>query len=87
MQIFLSVVFAAIYTGGSAFVSDVAPEFKHNEAMGLLNSSLSLGAVTRSVLGGITAQLFGLRIMFMFLAIFPIIGTVIVLLKLSETCL
>ncbi|WP_287584220.1 MFS transporter [Candidatus Borrarchaeum sp.] len=85
IQIFLSVVFAAIYTGGSAFVSDVAPEFKHNEAMGLLNSSLSLGAVTGSVLGGITAQLFGLRVMFVFLAIFPIIGTVIVLLKLSET--
>ena len=86
MQIFLSVVFAAIYTGGSAFVSDVAPEFKHNEAMGLLNSSLSLGAVTGSVLGGIMAELFGLRVMFVFLAIFPIIGTVIVLLKLSETC-
>jgi len=85
MQIFLSVVFAAIYTGGSAFVSDVAPEFKHNEAMGLLNSSLSLGAVTGSVLGGIMAELFGLRVMFVFLAIFPIIGTVIVLLKLSET--
>jgi len=84
-QIFLSLFFSCVYTGGSAFVSDVAPEFKHNEAMGFLNSSLTLGAVTGSVLGGIMAELFGLRIMFIMLAIFPIFGVLIVLLKVHET--
>ncbi len=84
-QIFLSLFFSCVYTGGSAFVSDVAPEFKHNEAMGFLNSSLTLGAVTGAVLGGIIAELFGLRIMFLYLAVFPVIGAIVVLLKVHET--
>ncbi len=84
-QLFLAVVFASIYTGGSAFVSDIAPKFKHNEAMGYLNSSITVGAVAGTILAGILAELFGLREMFWILAILPLLGTVIVILKVHET--
>jgi len=84
-QIFYSLVFASIYTGGSAFVSDVAPEAKHNEAMGFLNSSITFGAVIGAIIAGILAEMFGLRVMFMILAIFPIFGALVVLLRIQET--
>lgn len=78
-------VFASIYTGGSAFVSDVAPSDKHNEAMGFLNSAITFGAVTGTIIAGIMAEIFGLRTMFLILAILPVLGAVIVLLKVQET--
>ncbi|MFX1465920.1 MAG: MFS transporter, partial [Promethearchaeota archaeon] len=84
-QILNAFVFASIYTGGSAFVSDVAPSDKHNEAMGFLNSAITFGAVSGTILAGIMAELLGLRTMFLILAILPIIGAVIVLSKVSET--
>ena len=84
-QILNAFVFASIYTGGSAFVSDVAPSDSHNEAMGYLNSAITFGAVTGTLIAGIMAEIFGLRIMFLILAILPIIGAVIVLSKVSET--
>ena len=84
-QVLNAFVFASIYTGGSAFVSDVAPALKHNEAMGFLNSSITFGAVTGTIIAGIMAEIFGLRTMFFILAILPIIGAVIVLSKVSET--
>jgi len=84
-QILNAFVFASIYTGGSAFVSDVAPSDKHNEAMGFLNSAITFGAVTGTLIAGIMAEIFGLRTMFLILAILPIIGAAIVLSKVSET--
>ncbi|WP_287587287.1 MFS transporter [Candidatus Borrarchaeum sp.] len=84
-QVLNAFVFASIYTGGSAFVSDVAPSASHNEAMGYLNSAITFGAVTGTLIAGIMAEIFGLRIMFLILAILPIIGAVIVLSKVSET--
>ncbi|MFX1520007.1 MAG: MFS transporter [Promethearchaeota archaeon] len=84
-QILNAFVFACIYTGGSAFVSDISPKFKHNEAMGYLNSSITLGAVTGTIIAGFMAELFGLRTMFFILAILPILGAIIILLKVSET--
>jgi len=84
-QIFYSLVFASIYTGGSAFVSDVAPESKHNEAMGFLNSSITFGAVVGSIIAGIIAEMLGMRIMFLILAIFPVFGALVVLLRIQET--
>jgi MFS family permease len=78
-------VFASIYTGGSAFVSDVSPALKHNEAMGYLNSSITFGAVTGTIIAGIMAEIFGLRTMFFILAVLPVIGAIIVLLKVKET--
>jgi len=84
-QVLNAFVFASIYTGGSAFVSDVAPALKHNEAMGFLNSAITFGAVTGTIIAGIMAEIFGLRTMFLILAILPIIGAVIVLSKVSET--
>jgi MFS family permease len=84
-QVLNAFVFACIYTGGSAFVSDISPQFKHNEAMGYLNSSITLGAVTGTIIAGFMAEIFGLRTMFLILAILPIIGALIVLMKVSET--
>jgi len=84
-QILNAFVFASIYTGGSAFVSDVAPKASHSEAMGYLNSAITFGAVTGTLIAGIMAEIFGLRTMFLVLAILPIIGAVIVLSKVSET--
>ena len=84
-QVLNAFVFASIYTGGSAFVSDVAPALKHNEAMGFLNSAITFGAVTGTLIAGIMAEIFGLRTMFLVLAILPLIGAVIVLSKVSET--
>lgn len=84
-QVLNAFVFACIYTGGSAFVSDIAPALKHNEAMGFLNSAITFGAVTGTILAGIMAELLGLRTMFFILAILPVIGAAIVLLKVSET--
>jgi len=84
-QVLNAFVFASIYTGGSAFVSDVAPQDKHNEAMGFLNSAITFGAVTGTIIAGIMAEIFGLRTMFLVLAILPLIGAVIVLSKVSET--
>ena len=84
-QVLNAFVFASIYTGGSAFVSDVAPALKHNEAMGFLNSAITFGAVTGTIIAGIMAEIFGLRTMFLVLAILPLIGAVIVLSKVSET--
>jgi len=78
-------VFACIYTGGSAFVADISPPLKQNEAMGYLNSSITFGAVTGTIIAGIMATIFGLRTMFFILAILPIIGAIIVLLKVQET--
>jgi MFS family permease len=84
-QILNAFVFASIYTGGSAFVSDVAPALKHNEAMGYLNSSITFGAVTGTIIAGIMAEIFGLRTMFFILAVLPVIGAIIVVLKVQET--
>ena len=84
-QIFYSFVFAAIFTGGSAFVSDVSPEMKHNEAMGFLNSSITFGAVIGSIIAGIIAEMFGIRIMFLILSIPPVFGALVVLLRVPET--
>jgi MFS family permease len=84
-QFFYSFVFAAIFTGGSAFVSDVSPEMKHNEAMGFLNSSITFGAVIGSIIAGIIAEMFGIRIMFLILAIPPVFGALVVLLRIPET--
>ena len=78
-------VFACIYTGGSAFVADISPPLKQNEAMGYLNSSITFGAVTGTIIAGIMAEIFGLRTMFFILAILPILGAIIVLLKVQET--
>ena len=78
-------MFASIYTGGSAFVSDVAPALKHNEAMGFLNSSITFGAVVGSIIAGIIAEMLGMRIMFLILAIFPVFGALVVLLRIQET--
>ncbi len=80
-------VFACIYTGGSAFVSDISPKGKHNEAMGYLNSSITLGAVTGTIIAGFIAEMFGLRNMFFILAVLPVIGAIVVLLKVNETIL
>jgi len=85
VQVLNAFVFASIYTGGSAFVSDVTPADKHNEAMGFLNSAITFGAVTGTIIAGIMAEIFGLRIMYLILAILPIIGAVIVLSKVQET--
>jgi MFS family permease len=84
-QLFYSLVFASIYTGGSAFVSDVAPESKHNEAMGYLNSSITFGAVVGAIIAGILAEMFGLRFMFLILSIFPVFGAAVVLFRIQET--
>lgn len=84
-QLFYSLVFASIYTGGSSFVSDVAPESKHNEAMGFLNSSITFGAVVGSIIAGIIAEMFGIRTMFLILAIFPVFGALVVLFRIQET--
>ncbi len=84
-QVLNAFVFASIYTGGSAFVSDVAPADKHNEAMGFLNSAITFGAVTGTIIAGVMAEIFGLRTMFLVLAILPLIGAVIVLSKVGET--
>jgi MFS family permease len=84
-QVLNAFVFASIYTGGSAFVSDVSPKASHNEAMGYLNSAITFGAVTGTVIAGIMAEIFGLRTMFLILAILPIIGAAIVLSKVQET--
>jgi MFS family permease len=84
-QVLNALVFASIYTGGSAFVSDVAPAAAHSEAMGFLNSAITFGAVTGTIIAGIMAEIFGLRTMFLILAILPIVGAVIVLSKVSET--
>jgi MFS family permease len=84
-QVLNEFVFASIYTGGSAFVSDVAPKASHSEAMGYLNSAMTFGAVTGTIIAGIMAEVFGLRTMFLILAILPIIGAVIVIAKVAET--
>jgi MFS family permease len=84
-QIILSIAFAGIFTGESAFVADVAPEFKHNEIMGFLSFTLGLASLLGSLVAGILAELLGLRIMFMVLAILPVIGSIIVVLKVKET--
>ena len=84
-QVLNAFVFASIYTGGSAFVSDVAPHTAHSEAMGYLNSAITFGAVTGTLIAGIMAEIFGLRTMFLVLAILPLIGAVIVLSKVQET--
>ncbi|MFX1520528.1 MAG: MFS transporter [Promethearchaeota archaeon] len=84
-QIILSFAFAGIFTGGSAFVADIAPEFKHNEIMGFLSFVLGFASLTGSLFAGIVAEIWGLRIMFMALAILPVIGSIIVFLKVQET--
>lgn len=84
-QVLLSFAFAGIFTGQSAFVADVAPEFKHNEIMGFLSFILGLASLLGSLIAGILAELLGLRIMFMILATLPVIGSFIVFLKVQET--
>ncbi len=84
-QIILSFAFAGIFTGESAFVADIAPEFKHNEIMGFLSFVLGFSSLTGSLIAGILAEIFGLRIMFLVLAILPVIGSIIVFLKVKET--
>lgn len=84
-QILNAFVFASISTGGSAFVADVSPKLKYNEAMGYLSSSITFGAVSGTILSGILAEFFGLRAMFAVLAILPVIGLVIVLSRVNET--
>ena len=53
--------------------------------MGFLNSSITFGAVIGAIIAGILAEMFGLRVMFMILAIFPIFGALVVLLRIQET--
>ncbi|MFX1466527.1 MAG: MFS transporter [Promethearchaeota archaeon] len=84
-QVLLSFAFAGIFTGESAFVADIAPEFKHNEIMGFLSFTLGLASLLGSLIAGILAELLGLRIMFMILATLPVIGSFIVFLKVQET--
>ncbi len=84
-QIILSFAFAGIFTGESAFVADIAPEFKHNEIMGFLSFTLGFASLLGSLFAGIVAEFWGLRIMFMILAILPVIGSAIVFLKVKET--
>jgi MFS family permease len=84
-QISLSFAFAGIFTGESAFVADIAPEFKHNEIMGFLSFTLGFASLLGSLSAGIVAEFLGLRIMFMLFAILPVIGSLIVFLKVQET--
>jgi len=84
-QILLSFAFAGIFTGESAFVADIAPEFKHNEIMGFLSFTLGFSSLLGSLFAGILAEMLGLRPMFLILAILPVIGSLIVLLKVQET--
>ena len=55
--------------------------------MNYLNSSITLGAVTGTIISGFIAEMFGLRNMFFILAVLPIIGAIVVLLKVNETIL
>ncbi|WP_287583650.1 MFS transporter [Candidatus Borrarchaeum sp.] len=84
-QILLSFAFAGIFTGESAFVADVAPEFKHNEIMGFLSFVLGFASLTGSLFAGFIAEILGIRIMFMILSILPVFGSLIVLFKVKET--
>jgi len=56
--------FGAYLSVSTAFISDITPSQERGTAMGLFNTSSSLGAVVGPVVGGIIADKFGIITMF-----------------------
>ncbi len=84
-QILLAFTFSCLENGNNCYVTDVTPETQRAEAMGLLTTCIFGGGAVGGLLGGMIAQFVGMQVMFLLMAILPIIGFIIVFIKIKET--
>jgi MFS family permease len=81
----LGVAFSAMTTGSLAFISDVAPENRESELMGLRSTAKGLGGVIGPVFVGGLATLIGYRTAFAVASVLGVAAAVLVLFALTES--
>jgi MFS family permease len=84
-QFLLAFTFSCLENGYNCYVTDVTPETQRAEAMGLLTTCIFGGGAVGGLLGGTIAQVIGMQSMFLLMSILPIIGFIVVLIKIKET--
>jgi len=84
-QFLLAFTFSCLENGYNCYVTDVTPETQRAEAMGLLTTCIFGGGAVGGLLGGTIAQVIGMQTMFILMSILPIIGFIVVLIKIKET--
>jgi MFS family permease len=84
-MVVLGVAFSAMTTGSLAFISDVAPDNRESELMGLRSTAKGLGGVIGPVFVGGLATLIGYRTAFAVASVLGIAAAVLVLFALTES--
>ena len=84
-QFLLAFTFSCLENGNNCYVTDVTPETQRAEAMGLLTTCIFGGGAVGGLLGGMIAQFVGMQVMFLLMSILPIIGFIVVFIKIKET--
>lgn len=85
VQILLAYSYSSLENGSNSYVTDVSPEAQRAEAMGLLTTCVFGGGALGGFLGGMIAQYVGMPTMFLLMSCLPILGFIIIFIKLKET--
>jgi len=85
-QILVGFAWPAIITASTAMVTDLTTRHNRSQGMGLLNAGFSIGGSLGPIISGFILVQYGnsFVLAFQFLAIFPLIGIMLLLVTLSE---
>ena len=84
-QILVAFGYASVMVSATTIVADVAPRENRGEGMGLIMTSLGIGATIGPLIAGFLAELFGLATMMIIMASLPLAGLLLFSLKMKET--
>jgi MFS family permease len=84
-QVLVAFGYASVMVSATTIVADVAPRENRGEGMGLIMTSLGIGATIGPLIAGFLAELFGLAMMMFIMASLPIAGLLLFSTRMPET--
>ena len=84
-QVLVAFGYASVMVSATTIVADVAPRENRGEGMGLIMTSLGIGATIGPLIAGFLAELFGLATMMALMAILPLAGLLLFSIRMKET--
>ena len=84
-QVLVAFGYASVTVSATTIVADVAPKENRGEGMGLIMTSLGIGATIGPLIAGFLAELFGLATMMFIMASLPLAGLLLFSIRMKET--
>jgi len=84
-QVLVAFGYASVTVSATTIVADVAPKENRGEGMGLIMTSLGIGATIGPLIAGFLAEFFGLATMMFVMASLPLVGLLLFSIKAGET--